>query len=65
VQNSWGTLWGDGGRFIIPFDFKFNEAWGVADDIVNDNLKKPVNNKIIKVFYKTINWIVNLFTSAV
>lgn len=47
VQNSWGRNWGRYGRFVIPYSFKLNEAWGVVDDIVNDDIVKPKANKFI------------------
>lgn len=55
MQNSWGTTWGDKGRCIVPFDFTFKEAWGVSDEIINDNVKRPITNFFIKLFYKLIN----------
>lgn len=63
VQNSWGTGWGDQGRFIIPFDFKFNEVWGLEDALVEDesDFKKPFSTKIGKFFAKILNWFLNLF----
>lgn len=62
VQNSWGSFWGDGGRFVIPFDFKFNEVWGTEDSLVEtDDLDKPFSSPIWKIFVKIINFIVNLF----
>lgn len=33
IQNSWGTEWGVGGRAILPYSVPLNEAWGVVDDI--------------------------------
>ena len=55
VQNSWGKLYGWDGRFVIPYDFKFNEMWGIADDIVGDDIVKPKRNKWLDVIYKIIN----------
>lgn len=59
-HNSWGTLWGNKGRFIIPFDFKFNEMWGITDNITED-IVRPKRGKIRDVFYKIYNAIMNLF----
>ena len=42
-QNSWGPNWGDGGRAILPFDFKITEAYGVIDKISSKG-----NEEIIK-----------------
>lgn len=59
-QNSWGSLWGDKGRFIVPFDFKFNEMWGITDNITED-IVRPKRGKIRDVLYKIYNAIINLF----
>lgn len=61
VQNSWGKIYGWDGRFILPFDFKFNEIWGISDNIVESNVVKPKRNKWLDIIYKLINKIVNLF----
>lgn len=61
IQNSWGYSYGGDGRFVIPFDFKFNEMWGIEDTIVEGNIVKPKRNKWLDVIYKFINKIVNLF----
>lgn len=58
VQNSWGYLYGGDGRFTIPFDFKFNEMWGITDNIT-DELNKPRRGKILDFIYSMINKIVN------
>ena len=60
AQNSWGSLWGNKGRFIIPFNFAFNERWGVTDDITEDIIV-PKRSKIRDFFYKIYNAIVNFF----
>lgn len=52
--------WGNKGRFIIPFDFKFSEIWGITDNITDD-IVTPKRSKIRDVFYKIYNAIVNLF----
>lgn len=61
AANSWGTIWGDKGRFIIPFDFKFNEMWGITDDITDDIIR-PKRGKIWDILYKIYNAVVNFFT---
>lgn len=60
AQNSWGGNWGNKGRFIIPFDFKFKEMWGITDNITED-IVRPKTGKIWDVFYKLYNAIVNFF----
>lgn len=62
VQNSWGSNWGQKGKFVVPFDFKWTESWAVIDDIkAATDVVKPADNKFIKVFSKVINFFVNLF----
>jgi C1A family cysteine protease len=61
VQNSWGTAWGNKGRFIIPFDFDFNEMWGITDNITED-IVRPKTGKIWDALYKIYNAIVNFFS---
>lgn len=61
AQNSWGTSWGDKGRFIIPFDFKFIEMWGITDEITED-IVRPKQGKFWDVIYKIWNAIVNFFS---
>lgn len=64
VQNSWGYLYGGDGRFVIPFDFKFNEMWGITDNITDGNINKPKRNKILDVIYLLINKLFNLFVKT-
>ena len=61
VQNSWGTNFANGGRFIIPFEFNFNEAWCIIDNIDDTKLPviKPYNNPVMKFTYKVFNKVVN------
>lgn len=59
VQNSWGYLHGGDGRFIIPFDFKFNEMWGITDNIT-DGINKPKRSNTLDFIYKLINEIINV-----
>lgn len=59
-QNSWGTGFGNKGRFIIPFDFKFTEMWGITDNITDDIIM-PKRGKIRDVLYRIYNAIVNFF----
>ena len=59
IQNSWGKLYAGDGRFVMPYDFKFNEAWGVTDSIIEDNIKVPSTNKFMSTLYKLLNAVVN------
>lgn len=59
VQNSWGYLYGGDGRFIIPYKFKFNEMWGIADDITDGVIVKPKRNAVLDLLYFLINLLAN------
>ena len=61
VQNSWGTSYAGDGRFIMPFDYKFNEAWGVTDTIIDDEINIKKDNKFMTILYKIYNAVVNWF----
>lgn len=62
VQNSWGTTFGDKGRFILPFEYGVREAKVMIDSTVADNaLVTPSNNnKLSDSLYKAINWLLNV-----
>lgn len=62
VQNSWGKYWGQSGCFVVPFDFKWTEAWAVTDKVIGEtDYVDPQDNWFIKIFGPIINWILNLF----
>lgn len=64
-QNSWGINWGKKGRFILPYDYKIEEAKGIIDEQNEINLDLiviPKRNKFLDIIYKIINWVINLFT---
>jgi hypothetical protein len=62
VHNSWGAGWGQKGKFVVPFDFKWNEAWSITDSIVeDDDVVRPEEKWYVRVFYKIINFFKNLF----
>lgn len=63
IQNSWGTDFGDNGRFILPFSYGLLEARALVDHENEDDvtLFKPRNNKILNIFYKIGNFFANLF----
>ena len=59
-QNSWGVLWGEQGRAILPYDFPITQAYSVIDELVGDiQIKKPfrVKTKFGKMLVRFINWI--------
>lgn len=58
-QNSWGKNWGNKGRFILPYNYGFNEAWSFVD-AKNSDVYKPKRNAIFDIIYKVINFISNL-----
>ena len=60
-QNSWGKKWNGNGRFIFPYDDKFNELWSFVDANNND-VVTPKNNRWLNYIYKFINLIVNFFS---
>lgn len=39
IQNSWGTSWGNRGRAILPYNVPIVEAWGVIDEISENQTK--------------------------
>ncbi len=62
VQNSWGRGWGQKGKFVVPFDFKWNETWSITDNVINgEDIIKPTEKWYVRVFYKIINFFKNLF----
>jgi len=63
VQNSWGSLWGKLGRFVLPFEFDINEAWAIIDNIPDndDDYREPFKTKLGCLLAKLINWIANSF----
>jgi hypothetical protein len=62
VQNSWGKYWGQKGCFVVPFDFKWSEAWAVTDTVIGEgDYVDPQENWFIRVFGKLFNWFLNLF----
>lgn len=62
VHNSWGKTWGKNGKFVVPFDFKWSEAWAVTDKIIGEgDVVRPTDNWFVKTFSKAINSVVNFF----
>ena len=61
IQNSWGTSYAGDGRFVMPFDYKFNEAWGVTDTIIDDEVNVKKQNAFTDFIYKIYNAVVNWF----
>ena len=62
VQNSWGSGWGQKGKFVVPFDFKWTESWAVTDEIKGEgDVVRPDDNWFVKNFSNIINAIANFF----
>lgn len=66
VQNSWGTLWGNKGRFILPYNVVIRETWGPTDAEPGDEItiKKPFSTPcgrfLATIINKVISWVYNL-----
>jgi C1A family cysteine protease len=58
-QNSWGKMWGKKGRFILPYEYGFREAWSFVD-AKNSDVHKPRRNSFFDIIYKLFNFVVNL-----
>ena len=65
VHNSWGKSWGNNGKFIVPFDFKWTEAWAIIDNIAGENIVRPTDSWFIKTFFKVINKVINILNKLV
>lgn len=61
IQNSWGADYAGDGRFVLPYDFKFNEAWGITDDIIEDIIEVKPRSWFLDIIYKIFNTVVNWF----
>jgi C1A family cysteine protease len=61
VQNSWGSLWGNGGAVVVPYDVPMKEAWGIKDAETTGNLtlKKPFKTKMGAKIAKVLNYIIS------
>lgn len=62
VQNSWGTWWGNKGRFVLPYNISRKETWGVLDAKSDSSLilEKPFKSNVgaffAKILHKIISW---------
>lgn len=63
VQNSWGTLWGNKGRFILPYDVAIRETWGLTDAEPGDEItiKKPFSTPCGRILATIINTVISWF----
>lgn len=66
VQNSWGTGWGNKGRFVLPYSVPMKETWGVTDDVSNSSLtieppfKTKFGRELAKIIHEIISWFYNI-----
>lgn len=61
-QNSWGTGFGNKGRFILPYNHKVQEAWSFVDILDPElDIVTPANNW----FTRLLNSIVNFFLKLI
>ena len=60
-QNSWGEKWGDKGYFTLPYSIGVAECFGLVDDSTLGIFKEPKRNRILNIFYKLFNFIINIF----
>lgn len=63
-QNSWGKNWGNNGRFILPYEHGFREAWSFVD-AENCDVYKPKQNKALDIVYKILNFLINLLKEII
>ena len=64
VHNSWGSFWGKGGRFVVPFEYEWREAWAVIDAIQGEkDIKRPswFTKNIAPIINKIVNFFRKLF----
>ena len=66
VQNSWGTSWGNKGKFVLPYNIPVKETWGVTDADATSSLtisspfKTEFGANLARVIHKVISWFYNL-----
>lgn len=67
VQNSWGTGWGNKGRFILPYSVPMKETWGVTDAASDSSLvvKKPFSSKLGACVAKIIHSVISFFYNII
>lgn len=63
-QNSWGTLWGKRGRFILPYEIPLKEARCFVDATDTDIII-PKRSSILDFFYKIFNKLLNFFRKKI
>lgn len=51
IQNSWSSFWGDNGYVHVPYDYPFDEWWGIT---VNPDVPTPEKKSFIKRLFNKI-----------
>lgn len=60
-QNSWGRFWGNKGRFILPYSYRFNEVFSFVPSEYEGDIVKPSRNPLVDFICKIVNWVINLW----
>lgn len=59
-QNSYGTSWGKDGRFILPYECTYREAWAFTDaDNNSEYIHTPKRTPLLDTLYKALNAVIN------
>ena len=63
VQNSWGKLWGNGGKFVLPYSVSTTEVWGIKDAKSDSTLviEPPFKTKFGKTCAKIVHNVISVF----
>lgn len=60
-QNSWGKFWGNGGYFILPYEYGIVDSYSLVPKTANENdIKKPARSAFINKLYQFFNKILNV-----
>lgn len=71
--NSWNTDWGKDGFAWLPYTYTRVETWGSSGYVTVKHdtpspipqpvpiIKKKPDNEIVQIFWKIINWLINVF----
>lgn len=58
IQNSWGSVWGNKGCFILPYEYEITESWMLTPD--SNKVQKPEMYFIRKILQSLINMLIKL-----
>lgn len=48
IQNSYGALWGNKGRAVLPYSVPLRETYGIIDDISENHRKQEIDSLTMK-----------------